>query len=395
MKYIHREIESELDHIGKHYPVITITGPRQSGKTTLARYKYPDLPYFSFENPDIRLLAHTDPRGFLSNLSTGAILDEVQNVPEILSYLQQIVDENRDKCQFILTGSNQFLLLNKVTQSMAGRTAILKLLPLSMDELTVKQELSANELIFRGFYPVVHSSTINPTTVYRNYYETYLERDLRQLLQIKDLSLFQKFVRICAGRIGNIFNASAIASETGVSVATIQSWISILEASYIVMMLHPFYDNISKRLIKSPKLYFYDTGLACYLLGIENINQVSRDPLLGALFENMVIIDTVKNRFNKGLDHNMFFYRDSHHYEIDLVYRKANTLIPIEIKSSHTFHTDFLKGFRHFYKLFPSRISKSVLAYGGEIELTYQETEIVNFKNLSIKLFEEESDVKR
>ena len=389
MEYIHREIEAELDKLESQYPVFVITGPRQSGKTTLARHKYPNLPYFSFENPDIRLMAHTDPRAFLKNIPDGAILDEVQHVPDLISYLQQIVDENREKSRFILTGSNQFLLMNKITQSLAGRTAILKLLPLSLKELSSHDTMLTSELIFNGFYPVVHSRLADPTKTYRNYYETYLERDLRHLLQIKDLSLFQKFVRICAGRIGNLFNASAIAGETGVSVSTTKSWISILEASYVIMQLQPYYDNINKRLIKSPKLYFYDTGLACYLLGIENIGQVARDPLYGALFENMVIMDAVKYRYNKGFDHNLYFFCDSHHSEIDLVYKSANELIPIEIKSAQTYHPDFMKGIRYIKKLYPDRIPRSFLTYDGDIELLQNETEIVNFRKLSAKLFEE------
>jgi hypothetical protein len=334
-------------------------------------------------------MAHTDPRAFLKNIPDGAILDEVQHVPDLISYLQQIVDENREKSRFILTGSNQFLLMNKITQSLAGRTAILKLLPLSLKELSSHDTMLTSELIFNGFYPVVHSRLADPTKTYRNYYETYLERDLRHLLQIKDLSLFQKFVRICAGRIGNLFNASAIAGETGVSVSTTKSWISILEASYVIMQLQPYYDNINKRLIKSPKLYFYDTGLACYLLGIENIGQVARDPLYGALFENMVIMDAVKYRYNKGFDHNLYFFCDSHHSEIDLVYKRANELIPIEIKSAQTYHPDFMKGIRYIKKLYPDRIPRSFLTYDGDIELLQNETEIVNFRKLSAKLFEE------
>ncbi|MEI8046226.1 MAG: ATP-binding protein [Bacteroidota bacterium] len=389
MEYIHRKIEVELEKLESQYPVFVITGPRQSGKTTLARHKYPNLPYFSFENPDIRLMALTDPRAFLKNIPNGAILDEVQHVPDLISYLQQIVDENREKTRFILTGSNQFMLMNKITQSLAGRAAILKLLPLSLEELSSVNTIPASELIFIGFYPLVHSLRSDPTKTYRNYYETYLERDLRQILQVKDLSLFQKFVRICAGRIGNLVNASALAGETGVSVATVQSWLSILEASYIIMQLQPFYDNINKRLIKSPKLYFYDTGLACYLLGIENVGQVVRDPLYGALFENMVIMDAVKYRYNKGFDHNMYFYRDSHHSEIDMVYKRANELIPIEIKSSQTYHPDFTKGLRNFSKTYHDRIPKSFLTYDGDLELMQQDVEIVNFRQLTSKLFED------
>ena len=389
MEYIQRDIEVELSVLENQFPVIVITGPRQSGKTTLAMHKYPDLPYFSFENPDIRMAALTDPRAFLNNIPTGAILDEVQHVPDLLSYLQQIADENREKSRFVLTGSNQFLLMNKVTQSLAGRTAILKLLPLRLSEIATAHELSTTELIYKGFYPGVYSRNMNPTATYRNYYATYLERDLRQLLQVKDLSLFQKFVRICAGRIGNLFNASAVANETGVSVATVQSWVSILEASYVILLLQPFYDNPNKRLIKSPKIYFYDTGLASYLLGIENVVQVTRDPLYGALFENMVIIDAIKYRYNKGLDHNMFFYRDSHHFEIDLIYKKANELIPVEIKSAQTFHPDFTKGLHRFKKLFPDTTSNCFLTYAGEFEIKQQDIEIVNFRNLTLKLFAE------
>ncbi len=387
MEYIYREIETELENLESQFPVFVITGPRQSGKTTLVRHKYPNLPYFSFENPDIRMMAQTDPRAFLKNITGGAILDEIQHAPELISYLQQIVDENRDTSRFILTGSNQFFLMNKITQSLAGRTAIIKLLPLSLSEISTKSACHTSELIFNGFYPAVHSLKSDPTKTYRNYYETYLERDLRHMLQVKDLSLFQKFVRILAGRIGNLFNASALANETGVSVNTVKSWVSILEASYVIMLLQPYYDKINKRLIKSPKLYFYDTGLACYLLGIENVGQVTRDPLYGALFENMVIIEAVKHRYNKGFDHNMFFYRDNHHFEIDLVHKRANELIPIEIKSAQTYHPDFAKGLRSFNKTFHNRVPKSYIIYDGDFELTQQDVEILNFRNLVKKLF--------
>ena len=388
MKYFSRTIEKEVIAMSAQYPVLTIMGPRQSGKTTLTKYLFPDLPYYNFENPDFRLMVQSDPRSFLNRCPNGAIFDEIQQVPEILSYLQQIVDESSNKLTFILTGSNQFSLINKVTQSLAGRTALLKLLPLAMNELPEINNFTSDQLIHTGFYPGIYSKNLDPYKAYRNYYETYLERDLRQIIHLKDLNLFQKFIRICAGRIGNLFNASSIASEVGVSVATIKSWLSILETSYVIMLLQPYYANVSKRLIKSPKLYFYDVGLASYLLGIEQQSQVARDPLRGALFENMVIMDIVKTRFNNGFDHNLYFYRDSHHYEIDIVLKQGHQLIPIEIKSAQTFHPDFIKGFDSFGKVFGENIKKKYLVYDGEIEQGFKNISIVNYRNLHKTLFQ-------
>jgi uncharacterized protein len=274
MNYLKRKIESELSNLESMFPVITITGPRQSGKTTLAKHIFPGLPYINLENPDQRLFALTDPRAFLKRLRDGAVLDEVQHVPDILSYLQQIVDENRGNIRFVLTGSNQFLLMDKISQSLAGRTALIKLLPFSIEEIPDIQTKSTDQLLFNGFFPGIYQPGSTATRLYRNYYETYIEKDLRQLLQVKDLNQFQRFVHLCAGRIGNIFNASSLANELGVSSKTIHSWISVLEASYIIMLLHPYYKNVSKRMIKSPKIYFYDVGLASYLLGIEKVQQI-------------------------------------------------------------------------------------------------------------------------
>jgi len=380
--YIKRDIEEEVLNMAGEYPVITITGPRQSGKTTLARHLFTNLPYYSFENPDIRLQAEEDPRAFLNGIPNGAVLDEIQNAPFILSYLQQIVDEQKSKQTYILTGSNQFSLLSSITQSLAGRTAILKLLPFSFNEISSTLNRKTDEIIHTGFYPAVFRSKLNPTKIYRNYYETYLERDLRQLIQIKDLSLFQKFMKICAGRIGNLFNASAIASETGVSVKTIQSWVSILEASFVVMQLHPFFENLNKRMIKSPKLYFYDTGLASYLLGIEEAGQLNRDPLRGALFENMIVMEFVKKRLNKGYNHNLYFYRDSHHLEIDLIRKNGNELITFEIKSAQTFHPDFLKGLFKLKKMFGDRVTGQYLIYDGEVKSSVKGVVIQNFRDI-------------
>ena len=369
--------------MSREYPVITITGPRQSGKTTLVRHLFPELPYFSLENPDIRMLAETDPRAFLRRTKEGAILDEIQNAPFLFSYLQQIVDEQRERSTFILTGSNQFTLLDNISQSLAGRTAILKLLPLSFAEVPGFKGKSTDKIMYEGFYPAIHAYGSDPTKTYRNYYETYLERDLRQLLHVRELSLFQRFIRICAGRTGNLFNASAIAEETGVSVKTVQSWVSILEASYILLRLPPYHANIRKRLIKSPKLYFYDVGLAAYLLGIEEVSQMERDPLRGALFENMIIMELIKRRMNRGLDPHLFFYRDSHHFEIDAVQKSGSRLIPHEIKSAQTFHPGFLKGLHRFRELFgESVVDKMFLVYDGMSQGQVGGVQLVNFRDL-------------
>lgn len=382
--YIRREIESEVLSMASAYPVVTITGPRQSGKTTMTRQLFPDLPYYSFENPDVRLLAETDPRSFLNSIAGGAIFDEIQNVPSILSYLQQVVDEQKDEKTFILTGSNHFSLINRVSQSLAGRAALLKLLPFSLKEISSSLNRTTDEIMLQGFYPGTFQTKLSPTKIYRNYYETYLERDLRQIIQIKDLSLFQKFIRICAGRIGNLFNASAMAAEVGVSVKTIQSWVSVLEASFVIYRLPPYFENINKRLIKSPKLYFYDVGLAIYLLGIEEVTQLERDPLRGALFENMVVTEFLKNRFNKGLDAKLWFYRDSHHSEVDLISKTANKLSACEIKSAQTFHPDFLKGLIKLKSLFGDKIQKMTLIYDGEMETQTKGIDMVNFRKIGI-----------
>jgi len=381
MEYVPRTIEKEALLLAGHYPVLTITGPRQSGKTTLARHLFQDLPYFSFENPDVRSLVVNDPRRFLNQLPKGAILDEVQHIPEIMSYLQQISDEKGPEILFVLTGSNHFSIMEKVTQSLAGRTGILKLLPFSLSEIAQSIGNSSDELMYRGFYPQVHTRNLSPTKIYRNYYETYLQKDIRQLIQIKDLRLFDKFIRICAGRTGSLLNASALANETGVSVPTIKSWISVLEASYVLYLLPPYFENINKRLIKSPKLYFYDVGMASYLLGITNPAQMSRDPLRGSLFENMVVTEVVKHYFNTGQDQPLYFFSDNHHLEVDLIIKKADELIALEIKSAQTFNTDFLKGLNRLTELMAGRITSDYLIYDGTTEQTGPRS-ILNFRTM-------------
>jgi hypothetical protein len=339
--------------------------------------------YFNLESPDIRQLAIEDPRLFLNRIKeNGAIIDEFQRVPDLASYLQVIADERRKNGQFILTGSNNFLLMEKVSQSLAGRAAILKLMPFAYQEIasTVKH-LSTDELLYIGFYPRIHAANLEPTKAYSNYYQAYIERDVRQLINIKDIHLFQRFIQLCAGRIGQLFNMEQLANETGVSNNTVKSWISVLEASHLVFLLQPWYENINKRIVKSPKLYFNDVGLASYLLGVEEVIHLQSHPLRGVLFENMVITEYLKYRFNKGLGNNAFFYRDSHQNEIDLVIKSGIKYSLVEIKSAQTYHSKFREKLDWFEKLLPHAPVKKILVYDGIQEWKNQEISIVNWRN--------------
>lgn len=381
--WIKREIEDELIYLAKHYPVIMITGPRQSGKTSLARQIFPDKPYFSFENPDVREKVISDPRAFFSANPEGAIIDEFQHYPDILSYMQGIVDDKKQNGQFIITGSTNISMLSSVTQSLAGRVALLKLLPFTISEISdFDKDFSVDDFLYKGFYPRIYAEKLDSTKAYRNYYETYVERDIRRLLNVKDVSSFQKFIKLCAGRVGQLFNASSLANEIGVSYQTIQAWLSAMQATYIVFLVQPWSVNTNKRLVKTPKLYFYDVGLASYLLGIENINHVSTHPLRGSLFENMIVLEFLKKRYNSGLDNNLYFYRDNHGNEVDLLQEAGFFVNLIEIKSAQTFHSDFLKGLDYFKKILPNRVGSSNLVYAGESEMIIKEHKISNFKNL-------------
>lgn len=367
MPLIDRTIEPILNSLAAKYPVITITGPRQSGKTTLCRKAFPHKPYANLEFPDVRQFALDDPRGFLARYPEGAVLDEIQRVPDLVSYLQPMVDEAQWKGLFILTGSQQFEVSNAINQSLAGRTALIKLLPFSIAEIKSSFSLpDIDSLIYQGFYPRIWDKQLNATQALGDYFETYIERDLRQLIAIKDLSLFQRFVKLCAGRVGQLLNVNSLANDTGVSHTTAANWISILQASYVLFLLQPYHANISKRLVKSPKLYFYDVGLAAYLINIENEQHVSRDPLRGNLFENLVIAEALKYRFNQGKKSNLYFYRDSKGNEVDLLLMDGPDIRPIEIKAGMTVTRDYFKGLTHFAKLFPERISqKMAVIYGG------------------------------
>jgi len=381
---IKRSLEQVVKQTTEKYRVVTITGPRQSGKTTLCRMTFPDRQYASLENPDVRERAELDPVGFLQPYrETGVILDEIQNAPELLSYIQGIVDEDECPGQFILTGSHQFSLMEGITQSLAGRTALIRLLPFTISETEAfKKPNRPEEYLLAGFYPEVWNRELNPTEYYRDYFETYVQRDVRQMIQVKDLRLFRNFVRLCAGRIGQLFNASDLANNLGVSSHTIKSWVSVLEASYLVYLMEPFAGNIGKRLIKSPKLYFYDVGFASYLLGLTEPNQIFADRMRGPLFENLVVMELLKNQYNHNLDDNLFFYRDQQQREVDVLMQHGRIFDSMEIKASATFTKEFLKGSQLLKKLMPDKLRRSYVVYSGESGGEIQDARLVNYREI-------------
>ncbi len=381
-KYIHRELSSVLEEAYRYFSVITVTGPRQSGKTTLIRNLFSHLPYYSLESLDIRSFAENDPIAFLNQNEEGMILDEVHNAPDLLSYIQGIVDEHPDK-RYILSGSSQFAMLKRVTQSLAGRTAVFELMPLSYSETKdLTADVPLDKLLFNGFYPAIYSGRNVPEFLYPAYMKTYLDRDVRDLLQIKDMMQFHIFIKLCAGRIGSLFKASELANEIGVSPNTITSWLSVLQASYIVTLLPPYFENTSKRLTKMPKLYFLDTGLACYLLGIESPEQLSRDKMRGALFENFVVTEALKQRYNQGKESNLYFYRDSNQNEIDLLLKRNTRLYGIEIKSSMTYHKDFEKALKRIDEWVKAPVDGKAVVYAGNFENTAGEIKLLNYTNM-------------
>lgn len=373
----------------KKYPVLTITGPRQSGKTTLTRATFADKPYANLEHPVTRQFAEADPVAFLNQYPSGAIIDEIQRVPDLLSYIQAIVDEKQQNSLFVLTGSQQFELMQGISQSLAGRTALLKLLPFSLAEISPHESLTVDEILFKGFYPRIYDQNINPSQAYGDYFETYVERDLRQLVNVKNLSLFQRFVKLCAGRCGQLLNLNNLANDTGISQSTAREWMTVLEASYIVFLLQPYHANIGKRLVKSPKIYFYDVGLVSWLCGIEKEQQLATHPLRGNLFENVVIMETLKYRYNHGKRNNLYFYRDSNGNEIDLLYTKGANMLPIEIKSGQTISNSYFRNLKKFTLLFPNALPWStLLVYAGETEQYRQKTKVIRADSLSTVLDE-------
>lgn len=381
---IKRHIEQKLLKFLKQYPVVMLTGPRQSGKTTLCKMALPDKPYVSLENPENREYSLTDPKGFLAEYPKGAIIDEAQHAPKLFSYIQGIVDEKKKKGMFVLTGSQNFQLLDKIKQSLAGRTAILKLLPFSMGEIqSIINKMSLDEVLLHGFYPRIYDEKLEPQHALSFYFETYVERDVRSLLNVKDLSSFQKFVKLCAGRVGQLLNLSSLGNEAGVSHTTAKEWLSLLEASYIVFLLQPHHKNYNKRITKSSKLYFYDVGLAAYLLGIETAKQMQRDPLRGHLFENLVVIEFLKRQYEEASRANLSFFRDSNKNEVDLIMPSGRSLWAIEIKSGQTIASDFFKGLNYFKEINKEESLRNFVVYGGDQSQKRSSAQVVAWKKLN------------
>lgn len=381
--YIKRKIESTILEAAKYFPVITVTGPRQSGKTTMLKHIFPHLHYYSLEDLDTRSFAMEDPVRFLHLHEDGMILDEVHNYQELLSYIQGIVDEQPHK-KFVLSGSSNFALLKKVSQSLAGRSGVFELMPLSIEEVKGQIEYvdDADQLLYQGLYPAVCSCKNIPKFLYPSYVKTYLERDVRDLLNVKDIRLFNMFLKLCAGRIGSVFNASEIAGEIGVSSKTIQAWVSILQASYVVYLLPPYFENSRKRLTKSPKMYFCDTGLACTLLGIESAEQLAFDKMRGHLFENLIVVELLKRRLNEGKESNLYFYRDSNQNEVDILVNNGSSLDAIEVKSAMTYNPSFEKALLKVNEWVNPPVGKRTIIYAGTLEDDKGDIRLLNYRNM-------------
>lgn len=373
---------NRLKELSKSFPAIAIVGPRQSGKTTIAKQTFPDALYYSLESPDTRSLITSDPRSFFKNHKKPMILDEVQKTPEIFSYLQEFIDSENKPGRYILTGSQNFSMYEKITQTLAGRMYICKLLPFSLSEIKGKYKSDDyHQLLLKGFYPRLYSTNMKYCDLYPSYIETYIERDVRQIKNIKDLSLFIKFLQIAAGHVGQLVNLSEIGNQVGVSHNTVRDWFSILEASYIVFFLRPFHKNIKKRLVKQPKLYFYDTGVLCNLLNISDFDQLFSHYNKGGIFESFVISEFFKRKFNTGSQEKFSFYRDSKGHEVDLLIEKGQKVDAIEIKSSSTFNKSFLKNIKYLNKTADGIINDSAVIYGGNLKNSINNIDIIPWKD--------------
>lgn len=383
---INRTMHALVLEYATQFPVVAIVGPRQSGKTTLAQKAFSEYRYYSLENPDTRFFAQQDPRGFLESLLSekGVIIDEFQHVPELLSYIQGIVDARQQLGFFVLTGSQNFLMNEKISQTLAGRIGIVTLLPLSVTELVDSHHMpeQLTTLLFQGSYPRIYVQNVPPSRWYSQYVQTYLERDVRLIKNISDLGMFQKFVQLCAGRIGQLLNITALANDCGISVPTARSWITLLEASYIIFLLQPYHANFNKRLVKTPKLFFYDTGLAAYLLGLESVDQLHNHYLKGALFESYVISEAYKQFYNRGLHPHVSFWRDSNGHEVDCIIEKGLRVIPLEVKSGQTFNrhfVDMLESWKAF-----AQVEKGYVVYGGNETFLQAKTGQVGWRDMPL-----------
>ncbi|MEA3347797.1 MAG: ATP-binding protein [Pseudomonadota bacterium] len=381
---ISRDAEKTIHTLLRGFPIVTITGPRQSGKTTLAKTIFSDKLYVSLEDPDTRLFARDDPRSFLERFPNGAIFDEVQRCPEILSYLQTIVDSDQRMGRYILTGSQQFGLLSGISQSLAGRTAFVELLPFSLPELKKATLLPthADTILHKGCYPPLYDRDISPHSWFSAYTTAYIERDVPQLLKIQELETFQRFIRLCAGRTGQLLNYSSLATECGITHNTVKAWISVLETSYIVFILRPHHANVKKRLVKMPKLYFYDAGLASWLLGIRTAEQIMTHPLRGAIFETFIISELMKSRFNQGERPDLFFWRDSNGNEVDVIFEQRGKLMPLEIKSGKTISKESTTGLKKWLSLTNNEGTSPTFIYGGEESYKYNDIQITSWQEV-------------
>jgi len=387
MIMIPRQLIKKAKSLLEKFPILTITGPRQSGKTTLIQMTFKMYDYYSLENPDDRRLIDSDTKGFLENIKKGVILDEVQKMPELFSYIQTFSDNNPN-IKFILSGSQNFQLLENISQTLAGRTGILRLLPFSFQELK-KAKLahsSYEKMIFYGGYPRIYDQDIHPTDFYPNYIQTYIERDVRQIKNISDLNAFMTFTRLCAGRVGQLVNLNSMATVVGITVKTAKSWLGILESSYIVYTLKPYHKNYNKRMVKMPKLYFYDTGLACSLLGIENEPQLSTHYQKGELFENLVLNELLKFRYNQGKTNNLFFWRNNHGNEVDCIVEKLENPLSVEIKSSATYRQEFIKNLDYWNKISDGSGDNSYLIYTGNKKLKLKMCTLLPWNEMDVLL---------
>lgn len=381
--YIHRKIEETILEASKYFSVIAVSGPRQSGKSTLLTQLFPLYEKYSLKDLNILDYAKNDPIAFLNQTDEGMFIDEIQRCPQLLDYIQGIVDNN-PKRHFALSGSSNFEVMKNLSESLAGRAGVFELLPMSIQEVTGKVDLdNLNQILYNGLYPSICAKKNIAKFFYPSYVRTYLEKDVRDLLQMKDQIRFTKFLKLCAARIGSLFNASELGAEVGVSSKTISHWLSVLQASYLITLLPSYYENIPKRLVKSPKLYFNDPGLACYLLDIETPQQLDRDKMRGAIFENMIVMEAIKHRYNMGLEGGVFFYRDSNQNEVDLLIKQEGELTAIEVKSSMTYSSSFEKTLTQIEGWIKTPISKKAIVYSGDFENSSGDINLINYRHIS------------